>query len=209
MVAICSCVFRSTCILKYTPELCALASRGLFLKNNFEHLGSPMSLSPAHECNDLVYCCDMLVECGGSSELRLHTTILAAEAKPAEPTSLPCYLYLVNCVLNEVITRVRLGRSTLEIAFVCSRDVECFLHSSLAAGLARLKLMNLRYPPPLPWLLTPNQQDVLTGVVKDLKGLQEGKMPGQMTIIALTGAMLLLMIIFAVGTPSKPRPKKD
>lgn len=31
-----------------------------------------------------------------------------------------------------------------------------------------------------------------------------------MTIVAMTGALLLLMVAFAVGTPSKPtRPKKD
>ena len=34
-------------------------------------------------------------------------------------------------------------------------------------------------------------------------------MPTQMTIIAMTFALLLVMVIFAVATPSKPRLKKD
>lgn len=52
-------------------------------------------------------------------------------------------------------------------------------------------------------------QGVLNGVVADAKGLKDGKMPTQMTIIVMTGAALLLMLVVAVRTPTKSRPKKD
>lgn len=69
--------------------------------------------------------------------------------------------------------------------------------------------MRLHDVPSRPWPVAPKQQGVLNGVVTDAKGLKDGKMPTQMTIIAMTGAALLLMLIAAIRTPTKPRPKKD
>eukprot|EP00903_Cladosiphon_okamuranus_P007200 g6991.t1 len=61
---------------------------------------------------------------------------------------------------------------------------------------------------PEPPSLVGGIKDVLSGIVKDAKGLKDGKMPSHMTIIAMTGAMLLLMLIAAIRTPTKPRSEK-
>ncbi len=55
------------------------------------------------------------------------------------------------------------------------------------------------------------KQGMLEVVLKDVEGLKDGKMPTQTTIAAITAALLLLMVMFAVMLPSKPRPrpKKD
>ncbi|CAM9357918.1 unnamed protein product [Ectocarpus sp. 6 AP-2014] len=59
-------------------------------------------------------------------------------------------------------------------------------------------------PVPAPPSLAGGLKGLLTSVLKDLEGVKDGKMPSQMTIMVLVGSLLLLLVLFATTTLSKP-----
>lgn len=141
------------------------------------------------------------------------TASFGAKAKPAGPYALLCccagtLLYIAQ---NGANTHAHARRSVLEITGDFLQNIKCFLNSThtTTRWVSALALVQSSPLPCRSLLAGPNPQDVLNGVVKDFKGIKDGKMPTQMTIIAMTGATLLLMVVVAVRTPSQPRPKKD
>lgn len=63
-------------------------------------------------------------------------------------------------------------------------------------------------PVPAPPSIGGGVQDMLSKVLEDLKGLKSGKSPTPVTVLALSGSLLVLVFVFTMMKAAKPSPPK-